>query len=513
MHKNIKWSAIVLGASLAMTAAMPAIPAMAASHHGEDHGGRHWQHGHGHHGQQGQHDQHSRHNHGDHHGQQNQHGHDRDHQGKDHRHHGHGVQDRLKVTQRAGVVTTSEAAVLSGMTLSQGTAASVFAKGTPFTVYTVRLVGRHALWSGIGAITVSDNNGSLSTPADLYYLGFQRGFMHPDPFQGDTAPYNADTVGQSSSFSVQFVRGQAQFAVFDGKAGSGPIQITVQDHALKQSQTVTYLDTVGTTTAPATASGVTVVGSGTVSLAPGQSTTVQFQVTNQYGQPLAQPGDTVDLALAGVAGGTVPAGVTLDSAVPTASTPLALQTDSNGTVSATLTDISDTAATYAVDAVLASSPTATPAHIMVTDVSAQGAVAALALSSAAVTSGPVAPLAIPATITVPVGTTLTPAELGAGVNAPVYVEGLNTSGDVANGLGTAGDTLMAQTSNGSVVSVSGWNALGETTLSSGVTSLPVITAEATGIATVTLADVTNPAASPIVLTIDVVAAQPIMSPR
>lgn len=484
---NVKWSALVLGASMAMTAVMPAIPALAASHHGVDHGG------HGNHGQ------HGRYTHDNNHGS---HGQNKN---------GHGPQgkDRLKVMKSEGEVTAPEAALLASLTLSQGTASSLFAQGTPFTVYTVRIVGPHARWSGTGNITVSDNNGSLTTPADLYYMGFQRGWAHPDPFQGDTTPLNASTVGQSSNFSVRFVRGQAQFAVFDGQAGSGPIQITLQDQALNQSKTVTYPD-VATTKSTATATDVVVVGSPTVSLAPGQSATVEFQVTGQSGQPVTQSGQTVDLSLAGVGSTTIPTGVTLNGGEPTVSSPLVLQTGANGTVSATLTNVSDTTgATYTVDAVLAGSTTATPAQITVTDISTQGAVSALGLSSTAVTTGSVTPLAIPATITVPVGTTLNAAELGAAVNAPIYIEGINASGDAANGLGTTGDTLMVQTADPSVVSFSGWNAQSEAVLASGVTTIPVITAEATGTATVTIEDVTNPAASSIVLTIDVVAAQPV----
>ena len=368
MQKNVKWSAIILGASLAMTAAMPAIPALAASHHGAEHGG------HGRHGHHGQGDQHHQ---GDQHGNRGRHGrnthdkHDRhDKHGRGNHHRGPQGKDRLKVTRSEGEVTAPEATVLSGLTLSQGTASTVFAQGTPFTVYTVRIVGPHAHWSGRGSVTVSDNNGTLATPADLYYLGFERGFWHPDPFQGDTAPYNASTVGQTSSFSVQFVRGQAQFAVFDGQAGSGPIQITVQDPALNQSQTVTYPD-VATTVSTSAAAGVSVVGSPTLSLAPGQSATVEFQVTGQNGQPLTQSGQTADLYLAGIGTGTVPAGVTLNGGTPSASSPVALQTGANGTVSATLTNVSDTSgATYEVDAVLAGVATATPAHITVTDMAA-----------------------------------------------------------------------------------------------------------------------------------------------
>ncbi len=367
MQKNVKWSAIILGASLAMTAAMPAIPVMAASHHGAEHGDHGW---HGHHGQHDKHNHGNQHNKGSRHGR-NTHDHHHDKHGKGSQHRGPQGEDRLRVTRSDNHVTASEAAMLSGLTLPQGTASTVFAQGTPFTVYTVRIVGPHAHWSGTGSITISDNNGGLTTPADLYYLGFERGFMHPDPFQGDTAPYNASTVGQSSNFSVRFERGQAQFAVFDAQAGSGPIQITVQDQALHQSKTVTYPDVATTTTTTATAAGMNVVGSPTVNLALGQSATVEFQVTDQNGQPLTQSGQTVDLYLAGAGTGTVPTGVTLNGETPSASSPLALQTSANGTVSATLTNVSDTTgATYDVDAMLAGATTAPPAHITVTDTAA-----------------------------------------------------------------------------------------------------------------------------------------------
>ena len=125
------------------------------------------------------------------------------------------------------------------------------------------------------------------------------------------------------------------------------------------------------TTTTATAAGVNVVGSPTVNLALGQSATVEFQVTDQNGQPLTQSGQTVDLYLAGAGTGTVPTGVTLNGETPSASSPLALQTGANGTVSATLTNVSDTSgATYDVDAMLAGAATATPAHITVTDTAA-----------------------------------------------------------------------------------------------------------------------------------------------
>ncbi len=498
MRNNIKWSAMVLGVSLGMTAAIPAVPALAAVHRGADHGGRGNQGWHGRHGQWG--GEHHRKNHDG-----NHRGHDRD-----NHHRGPEGKDRLKVMQSEGEVTAAEAALLSSVTVGQGAISSLFAPGTPFTVYTVRIAGPHARWSGTGTITVSDNNGSLTAPADLYYMGFKGGFWHADPFQGDTSPLNAATVGQSSTFSVQFIHGRAQFAVFDGKAGSGAVQITLHDAALKQSRTVVYPDAATTAPMPnPTAAGVAVAGQPTVSLAPGQSMTVQFQVQDQYGKPLAQSGQTVDLSLAGFGGGAVPAGITLNGGTPTAASPLALQTGADGLVSATLTNVSDaTGGSFEVNAVLPGLASAAPAHITVDDIAAQGTVSALALSKASVTNGAVTPLPIPATIAVPVGTTLNAAELGAAVNAPVYIEGINGNGDAANGL-PLGDTLLAQSSNPSVLSVSGWNTQSEAVLTSGVTTLPVITAETPGMATVTIQDVTNPSVSSIVLTIDVVAAQPI----
>lgn len=238
MSMRTKWSALIMGTAFVAVVSLPAVPAFAASH---------WGHEHVHHGLKE-----SREGRGQHGGRNWGNQGNKNH-GKMKNKNKHQPQDRLKVIASRGHVTAPQAALLAGVTLSLGTASTVFAQGTPYTVYTVRLVGPHAHFSGTGSVTVSDNDGSLSTPADLYYLGFQRGYAHPDPFFGDTTPYNATTVGQSSTFSVAFVRGQAQFAVFNGHAGSGPVQITVTDAALNQTRTVTYPDkTSSSTTSTAT---------------------------------------------------------------------------------------------------------------------------------------------------------------------------------------------------------------------------------------------------------------------
>ncbi len=151
--------------------------------------------------------------------------------------------DRLKVTQSFGRITRMQASALATMTVAQGSASTLFAAGTRYTLYTVHLVGPHAHQMTMGTVSVSDNDGNLTKPADLYYLAFARGPRHPDPFAGDMAPYNATTVGQSSQFTVAFVRGRAQFAVVDAQAGSGPITITISDSALGQSQAIRYPDT------------------------------------------------------------------------------------------------------------------------------------------------------------------------------------------------------------------------------------------------------------------------------
>lgn len=245
-----KWSVIALSAAFAMVGALPAVPALAAGHHGSNQHGK----SHGHGPQWKDHGKYQNHK-GD---RQNTHGkRAKNHANprKNFKKHGPAGKDRLKVMRSMGHVTPPQAAVLSTMTLSQGSASSIFAPKTPYTVYTVRIVGPHAHWSGTGSVSVSDNDGTLTTPADLYYLPFHRGTMGPNPFSGDTAPYNAMTVGASSSFSVSFVRGQAQFAVFNAQAGSGPVAITVKDAALGQSDTVQYPD-VSTSTATATATGV-----------------------------------------------------------------------------------------------------------------------------------------------------------------------------------------------------------------------------------------------------------------
>lgn len=510
MNIGKKLSAIALGAAFAMTGALPAVPALAAGHHGFGHGqadhhgeNQHAQdHGHGgpskdhgkHQNKQGNR-QNARGNHGKDHGKQ----------GKNFKQHGPASKDRLKVMRSMGHVTPPQAAVLSAMTLSQGSASSIFAPKTPYTIYTVRIVGPHAHWSGTGSVSVSDNDGSLATPADLYYLPFHRGTMGPDPFSGDQAPYNATTVGQSSSFSVSFVRGQAQFAVFNAQAGSGPIAITVKDAALGQSDTVTYPD-IATTTA--TAAGVQIVGSPQLTLTPGQSATVTFQVTGSNGAALDQSGQKVNLWLAGLGSAAVPAGVTLNGGTPNTASPVSLTTNAQGQVSATLTDVSDiSGVSYAVDAALAGSSSASPAAITVTDIPAADAVSALDLTTTPVTSGAVTGLTVPSSLSLTAGGTLSAQAFGAAAGAPVYVEGVNTAGDVANGsipgASATGDLLSATSSNTSVVSVSGWNAQGETTLNSGVTTLPTITAQGAGTATVTIKDISNPSMPSITLTITV----------
>ena len=269
MQIRAGWAAVALSTALALVGTMSAVPALAAGHQisGQDS----WNHHH----------------------------HNKDHHHHDRHHHGRGKKkktDRLVVSRSMGRVTRREAEQLGRMTLAIGTASSEFKKGAAYTVYTVRVAGRYARWSGMGSVTVSDNDGTLTPPADLYYLPFhrfswlpapfRRWGWRPDPFMGDRAPYNAATIGQSSSFRVPFIDGTAQFAVFDGQIGSGPVAITVADAALKASTTVTYPDNQ-TSTTTVNAAYITSNVPGATNVTAGVGLPITFTLTNANGQPVA----------------------------------------------------------------------------------------------------------------------------------------------------------------------------------------------------------------------------------
>ncbi len=410
------------------------VPALAAGHH-DDHGSHHERHS--------------------------------NHDSRNNRHKENEHQDRLKVIQSRGHVTAPQAAQLSNITLPQGTASSVFSQGAPYTIYTVRLVGPHAHWSGTGSLSIQDNDGTLSTPADLYYLAFQRGDHSPNPFSGDTAPYNATTVGQSSSFSVSFVRGKAQFAVFNAQQGSGPVSITVNDSALNQSKTVFYPDVQTSTTSTGT-SGITSNVTAATTEAAGAAQAITFTVTDSTGSPLS--GATVTF---GVTGSLNASDLSASSAT----------TDSSGQVTVSYTD------THAGDTgtVTATSNGATGATAALTVVAA--APSQIALSPTAAQSLSTASATVDYTLTLEdqYGNAVT-----GGSDASDQVAVTLTPGAIADGgsLSLSGASPSAADTSASVSITA--------TLSGGIASF-TYTAPATlptgGTGTIAVSDTTNTAIS------------------
>ncbi len=414
------------------------------------------------------------------------------------------------VTHTVGRLSALEAHFLNKQNLTNDDVST----GTPYTVYTVKFTGTGKKPAPVSAtIAVTDNNGAAALPAVVFYAGYHAASTK-NPFFGDKGLLNAKTVGGTSHFAIKVVRGEVQFAVLNGLVGSRNVTIALKDVYTRQLIKETYRPLVGP------AAGFLPTDNGDDTLAPGQSARLQFQAYDAAGDPVTTPGiaATVFLRPATVSA-AVPAGVSLNGGTPSGAHPLHVTTDAQGLVTVTLDNTSDTSLTpYDVVAQLALN-NVFDIPDRVTGIPAADEVTALGLSLTPVTNGnPVQALAVPSAITMTVGSTLDASAFGGATGAPVYVEGVNPSGDAASGVPvnelaqalkapiTSGDDLGALSANPAIVSVAGWNneTLGETQLQSGVTTLPALTAKKVGTTKVVLVDVSNPALPLLVLDIHVV---------
>lgn len=385
--------------------------------------------------------------------------------------------------------------------------------GTPYIVYTVKFMEKGQNPAPVAAtMTVTDNNGKAALPAVVFYAGYHAA-SKKNPFFGDKGLLNAKTVGGTSKFAVKVVRGEVQFAVLNGLVGSRNVTMALQDVSTHQVVKESYRPLVGP------AAGFLPTDNGDDTLAPGQSATLQFQAYDAAGDPVTTPGLAATVFLRAETSVAVPDGVSLNGGTPSASSPLHVKTDAQGMVSVTLDNTSDTSLTpYDVVAQLALH-NVFDIPDMVTGIPAADEVTSLGLSLTPVADGnPVQALAVPTTITMTVGSTLDASAFGGATGSPVYVEGVNPSGDAASGVPvnglakalkapvTSGDDMGALSANPAIVSVAGWNneTLGETQLQSGVTTLPTLTARKVGTTKVVLVDVSNPALPLLVLDIKVV---------
>ncbi len=406
----------------------------------------------------------------------------------------------------AGRLTPLEARFLDKRTMTNNDVSA----GAPYTVYTISFKKPAPVSA---TIAVTDNNGSAAFPAVIFYAGYHAA-SKKNPFFGDKGLLNGATVGGTSKFAVKAVHGEVQFAVLNGLVGSRSVTITIKDVYTHQLVKEIYRPQLGP------AAGFLPTDNGDDTLAPGQTATLQFQAYDAAGDPVTTAGVPAEVFLkAAQASSAIPTGVSLDGANPSASNPLHLKTDKRGLITVTLTNTSDSSLTpYDVIAQLASH-NAFYIPDLVTDIPPADEVTSLGLSLTPITDGnPVQALAIPTTITMTVGSTLDASAFGGAAGAPVYLEGVNPSGDAASGVPTngvaaelkvpitTGDDMAALSANPTVVSVGGWDneTLGETQLQSGVTTLPTLTAKKVGTTKVVLVDVSNPALPLLELNINVV---------
>lgn len=392
--------------------------------------------------------------------------------------------------------------------------------GTPYTIYTVQFIGpngKPSVSPTHAIVIVQDNNGSLATPGGLVYMAYHGG--EKNPFQGDATVYNQRTLRASAHFQLPIVNGRGQFAVLNGYTASQPVAISIIDPVQHQHVVEMYHTLVGP------AYGAIPLGFADVTLVPGQTASLTFLATDAAANPVGA-GVPVHLFLtAGRSGAMVPAGVTLDGQNATAAAPITEMTNRLGEVSVVLANPADSSqTTYYLNARVASNPVVFPVGI--TDIPVANEVQALGLSTTSVLAGTAAtpaPVVIPTSITLPVGSVLDASAFGGTTGGPIYIEGLNTSSGTnvaVNGVGanpmatlahaplTTGDDVVAASLNPNIVSVSGWHnvANGETQLQSGVTTLPTITAKTVGTTEIVIVDISNPSLPKLTLAIHVVPA-------
>ena len=396
----------------------------------------------------------------------------------------------------AGLVSTFAVNSTTGTLNSAGAADTGLPAGSTYTLYTVQFAdvnGNPVAAPASDALTVTDNSQSLSgTTGTLKYYSYNP--TATDPFSGTTL-LGTSSSGTPATFNPTLAAtGTSTFAVFNTSSGTTNPTITVTDSGLGISKTASYTYVIGSAAAVAAAS----TQANPVTLTPGGSSTVSFQLTDAAGNPVAQSGVTVNVWFT-----TSLTGVTISSSqvAPTSITsPYQATTNAQGIATVTVNAASSTASnTFAIGASIASTGSA--------QATVNGSVTSLTNAINTVGYGTVS--GSPATFTPDSSTSLTTtAGIALNYGGSYKIYGLNAIGAP---VASTSDTLLLTVSNKNILAITpggGWT-VGSTgttatqTASTSGISLPTITAGLAGTATITITDISVPSQPSVTLNVTV----------
>jgi len=384
----------------------------------------------------------------------------------------------------AGLVSTYAVTSASGTLNSAGyislsSPASIPA-GTPYTVYTVQFTdvnGNPVAAPASDALTITDNSQGLTgTKGTLVYYAYDS--------TNTSNPFNAGTLlgtstGGTTSTTFNATpngSGKYMFAVFNTTIGASNPTITVTDSGLGLSKTAGFTYAAGSVAKVNTTSAQTLA----LSLTPGGSTTVSFQLTDGAGNAVAQSGQNVDVWFS-----TTQTGVTLGaSQLAAASQAAGYQATTNAQGIATVTV--NASSTASGSFVIAASNLTTGGTTLASPIN--GNVIALTNAISATGYGTVASSVFTASTQTSLTTTAGNA-VSFGSNS---IYGINAIGVP---VGSTSDILQLTVSNKNILTIgSGWTnaSSGLTATTSALTggvSLPTITANLAGTATITITDI------------------------
>jgi protocatechuate 3,4-dioxygenase beta subunit len=408
----------------------------------------------------------------------------------------------------AGLVSTFAVNSTTGTLNSQGASATdinnaSIPAGTTYTLYTVQFVdvnGNPVAAPDNDTITVTDNSQGLSgTTGILKYYSYNPTAVIPgtstiDPFYGTTL-LGTSASGTPATFNPYLsATGTSTFAVFNTSSGTTNPTITVTDSGLGISKTASYTYVVGSAAAVAATS----TQANPVTLTPGGSSTVSFQLTDAAGNPVAQSGVTVNVWF----DSAPTTGITLGSsqvAPTTYATGYQAATNAQGIATVTVNASSTASGSFTVEASNTSS--GTPATVSGSVTSLTNAINTVGYGSVASTTfTPYSSTSIAATAGQTLGTDVS-------YNGTIF--GLNAIGAPVS---STSDKLQLTVSDKNILAVTdgsnGW-----TLASSGTTathnastlgvSLPLIKANLAGTATIKITDISVPSQPSVTLNVTV----------
>ena len=365
--------------------------------------------------------------------------------------------------------------------------APALAQGTPFNLYTVVLEdagGNPVMPPAADMLTVSDN--SSAAGAQLAYYAVVNG-------QPEGSPLSPGELAAAISPAT----GQTQFAVVNLGAGTMPPTITVAD---AEGHSTSIKDTFSSGSAvyamfPLDTPSAS--GGAVVNLEAGQTATYAVQAEDVNGNPVSTAGQSVNFYFTGK---NVAQAVIDGSAAWSTANPFTTVTDPQGQAFVTITVPQGAVGSFALTAAVPGEAN-TSTQTVVIESPAQYATQLILSGAQAGTISVAWP-----TVSMMVGQSLTQYVGQADpFVADLYATPVNYLGSAVGGT----DELKVTTSNPAVLGIApsaAWTAPNGSAMSvvgSASSPLPVITAVAPGIATITISDITNPSAPSITETIDV----------